>query len=268
MCQRKYALDIISETGMLGAKPAEFPMEQNQRLALANGKLLDDPEQYRRLIVRLIYLGVTRPDLAYSVHILSQFMQQPRVEHWDAALRIVRYLKKNPGQGILLRADSDLSLQGWCDSDWASCPITRRSLSGWFVLLGYSPISLKTKKQQTFSRSSAEAEYRSMAAITCELKWLQQLLGELGVQHKKGMRLYCDSQSALYIAQNPVFHERTKHIEVDCHFVRDAIKDGLIVPAYVSTTLQLADIFTKALGKQKFEFLLRKMGVQDLHAPT
>ena len=130
MCQRKYALDIISETGLLGSKPAEFPMEQNHKLALASGKLLDDAEQYRRLVGRLIYLGVTRPDLAYSVHILSQFMQQPREEHWEAALRVVQYLKKNPRQGILLRADSDLTIEGWCDSDWASCPLTRRSLSG------------------------------------------------------------------------------------------------------------------------------------------
>lgn len=124
MCQHKYALDIISETGLLGSKPAEFPMEQNHKLALASGKLLENAESYRRLVGHLIYRGVTRPDLAYSVHILSQFMQTPREEHWEAALRIVRYLKKNPGQGILLRADSELSLEGWCDSDWASCPLT------------------------------------------------------------------------------------------------------------------------------------------------
>lgn len=136
------------------------------------------------------------------------------------------------------------------------------------MLLGYSPISWKTKKQQTVSRSSAEAEYRSMASITCELKWLKQLLGDLGVRHEKGMRLYCDSQSALYIAQNPVFHERTKHIEADCHFVRDAIVEGLIDPSYISTKVQLADIFTKALGKSKFDFLLGKLGVRDLHALT
>lgn len=268
LCQRKYTLEIISETGLLGAKPAAFPMEQNHNLALAKGEFLADPAPYRRLVGRLIYLSVTRPDLAYSVHILSQFMQQPREDHWEAALRVVRYLKKSPGQGILLRADSDLSLEGWCDSDWASCPLTRRSLTGWFVLLGCSPVSWKTKKQQTVSRSSAEAEYRSMAATVCELKWLKQLLGDLGVRHPKGMKLYCDSQSALYIAQNPVFHERTKHIEADCHFVRDAVTEGMICPSYVSTSVQLADIFTKALGKAKFEFLLRKLGVRDLHAPT
>ncbi|XP_021735700.1 geraniol 8-hydroxylase-like [Chenopodium quinoa] len=156
LCQRKYTLDIISETGLLGAKPSGFPMEQNHRLARANGEFLQYPEAYRRLVGRLIYLGVTRPDLAYSVHILSQFMQAPRIEHWEAALRVV-------------------------------------------------------------------------------------------------------SESALHIARNPVFHERTKHIEVDCHFVRDAITEGLISPSHVSTKDQLADIFTKALGKAQFDKLLSKL---------
>ena len=268
LCQRKYALEIIGETKMLDDKPHEFPMEQNHKLALASGPLLKDPESYRRLVGRLIYLSVTRPDLAYSVHILSQFMQEPRHEHWEAALRVVRYLKKNPGQGILLKTDSKLQLEGWCDSDWASCPLTRRSLTGWLVLLGFSPVSWKTKKQPTVSRSSTEAEYRSMAATTCELKWLKQLLGDLGVSHPTGMRLYCDNQSALHIAQNPVFHERTKHIEADCHFVRDAVTSGIISPSYVPTSVQLADIFTKALGKTQFEFLLRKLGIRDNNAPT
>ncbi|XP_062118484.1 uncharacterized mitochondrial protein AtMg00810-like [Humulus lupulus] len=170
LCQRKYALDIISEVGLLGAKPAGSPIEQNHRLAHAKGELLAKPESYRRLMGRLIYLAVTRLDLSYSVHVLSQFMQHPKHEHWDATIRVVRYLKGAPGHGILLRSDSDLSLQGWCDSDWVACPLTRRSLTGWLVFLGQSPISWKTKKQPTISRSSTEAEYRYMAYITCELE--------------------------------------------------------------------------------------------------
>ncbi|RVW82223.1 Retrovirus-related Pol polyprotein from transposon RE2 [Vitis vinifera] len=197
LCQRKYTLDIVSEAGLLGAKLCGLPIEQNHRLGLANGELLSNPESYRRLVGRLIYLAVTRPDLAYSVHILSQFMQEPRIEHWEAALRVVRYLKGTPGQGILLRADSDLSLQGWCDSDWAACPVTRRSLSGWLVFLGQSPISWKTKKQHTVSRSSAEVEYRAMAAVTCELKWLKGLLLSLGVHHPK--------QSSSFVIVNQPF---------------------------------------------------------------
>jgi hypothetical protein len=268
LCQRKYALDIISEAGLLGARPTTVPLEQNHRLALSTSTALADPEQYRRLVGRLIYLCFTRPELSYSVHILSQFMQCPREAHWEAALRVVRYLKGNPGQGVFLSSESDLRLHGWCDADWAGCPLTRRSLTGWIVFLGNSPVSWKTKKQHIVSRSSAEAEYRSMAMTTCELTWLKALLESLGVSHPTPMSLHCDSQSALHMSQNPVFHERTKHIEVDCHFIRDAIVAGSITTKFVTSSLQLADIFTKALGKQQYEFLLRKLGIRDLHAPT
>lgn len=122
----------------------------------------------------------------YSVHILSQFMQAPREEHWEAALIESSTISEKVSRTgyILLYFDSALQLEGWCDSDWESCPLTRRSLTGWFVLLGFSPVSWKNKKQNTVSRSSEEAEYRSMAALTCELKWLKQLLRDLGVDHK------------------------------------------------------------------------------------
>ncbi|KAJ4771370.1 Retroelement pol polyprotein-like [Rhynchospora pubera] len=266
LCQRKYTLDIVAECGLLGGKPAAFPIEQNYNLSIASGKPMEDPERYRRLIGRLIYLTITRPDLCYSVHILAQFMHAPLDVHYDAAIRVMRYLKGSPGQGILLSANSDLTLYGYCDSDWATCPLTRRSLTGYFVMLGTSPISCKTKKQHTVSRSSAEAEYRSMATTACELTWLKALLQSLGVSHAQPMKLMCDSQAALHIAANPVFHERTKHIEIDCHFVRDQIQAGCIIASHVRTNEQLADIFTKALGKRQFHYLLGKLGILNLHA--
>ncbi|KAH9668922.1 retrovirus-related pol polyprotein from transposon RE1 [Citrus sinensis] len=268
LSQRKYVLDIISEAGLLGAKPAPFPLEPNHQLALAEGPYFSDPVKYRRLVGILIYLSATRPELSYSVHLLSQFMQQPREQYWEAALRVVRYLKGNLGQGVFLSSDCDLQLYGWCDSDWASYPLSRRSLSGWFVMLGSSLISWKFKKQHTVAQSSTEAEYRAMATVTCELKLLKGLLMSVGVDHSRPMHLYCDSQAALHLAANPVFHEQTKHIEVDCHFVRDETQRRNIRPVYVSTNIQLADIFTKALGSKEFEFLLRKLGIRDLHAPT
>lgn len=151
MCQRKYTLDILNECGMLACKPCSFPMEQNHRLALAEDSPYSDPSQYRRLVGRLIYLTITRPEITYSVHILSQFMQAPKQEHWNAAMRVLRYLKSSPGQGIILPKDNDLHLVGYCDSDWASCPLTRRSVSGYLMKLRSAPISWKTKKQTIVS---------------------------------------------------------------------------------------------------------------------
>ncbi|CAM8954310.1 unnamed protein product [Rhodiola kirilowii] len=268
LSQRKYTLDILSEVGLLAAKPCGFPMEQHHQLVVSTSPPLSDPERYRRLVGRLIYLTITRPELSYSVHTLAQFMQNPKSHHWHAALRVLHYLKGHPGQGLLLSAQSSLQLTAFCDSDWASCPITRRSISGYFIMLGKSPISWKTKKQTTISRSSVEAEYRSMASTCCELVWLKSLLHSLGVGHNSPMRLYCDSQAALHIAANPVFHERTKHIEIDCHLIRDYIQSGTIITSYIPTTQQPADLFTKALGKVQFQLLLGKLGIIDPHAPT
>jgi len=132
---------------------------------------------------RLIYLTITRPDLCCAVHILSQFMQAPREEHMNAARRILCYIKGSPDCGLVIHAHSDLQLIGYCDSDWGACPITRQSLTGYLVTLGDSPISWKTKKQTTVSQSFAEAEYRSIAAVTSELVWLKSLLASFGIFH-------------------------------------------------------------------------------------
>ncbi|KAI4365651.1 hypothetical protein MLD38_021617 [Melastoma candidum] len=252
---------------MLGCRPSPFPIEQRHQLQLSSSPLLEDPARYRRLVGRLIYLNVTRPEISYSLHVLAQFMQAPRQDHWDAAIRVLRYLKSCPGQGLLIEPQS-LVLTAYCDSDWASCPLTRRSVTGYFMTLGGCPISWKTKKQITVSRSSAEAEYRSMAAAVSEILWLRGLLSSLGVQLPASTRLFCDNQAALHIAANPVFHERTKHIEIDCHFVREHIRSGLVITSHLPTTFQLADIFTKALGRDRFNFLLAKLGIRNLHAPT
>ncbi|KAL5724899.1 hypothetical protein ACHQM5_008106 [Ranunculus cassubicifolius] len=268
LTQRKYTMDILSDSGVIGGRISEFPMEQHINLHATTGTLLPDPSIYRRLIGRLLYLTVMRPDINFAVHHLSQFMHSPRTIHMDAANRVLRYLKGSINKGILLSSSSSLHVTGFCDSDWASCPVTRRSTSGYSTFLGSSPISWKTKKQPTISRSSAEAEYRSMATLTCELQWLKFLLADLGITHNAPMTMFCDNQAALHISQNPVFHERTKHIELDCHVVREKIQEKLLTPRYIPSSSQIADIFTKPISKDSFLNLVRKLGVLDIHTST
>ena len=153
----------------------------------------------------------------------------------QAANRILQYINRTPGQGVFFPYDSDLQLKAYCDADWVGCPETRKSLIGYCVFLGELLISWRSKKQSMVSRSSAEVEYRSMSTTTCEVTWLLFLLKDLHVKHDKPVLLYCDNQAALHIAANPIFHERSKHIEADCHIVRNRVLDGTIKTCHVAS---------------------------------
>lgn len=265
--QRNYTLQLIEDLGLLGAKPATTPMDPRVNLHSDMGNLYDDPSRYRRLIGRLLYLNITRPDISFSIQKLSQYVSSPRTPHFEAACHLVRYLKQSPGQGIFLSATSTLNLRAFSDSDWGKCLDSRKSVTGYCVFLGDSLISWKSKMQPTVSRSSAEAEYRAIASTTCELIWLKQLLRDFGIHHSHAALLFCDNDSAIKIANNPTFHERTKHIEIDLHFVRDKVVDKTIRLMPIRTQFQLVDLFTKPLPATKLIPFMSKMSLQNIYSP-
>lgn len=268
VCQRKYALDVLANTGLLASKPAATPMQRGTKLSQKLGTPLADPISYRRLIGKLIYLTNTRPDISYSVQQLSQFTNTPTTLHHDSAIRILRYIKSSPALGLFFPSNSHLQLKGFCDSDWATCPDSRKSISGFCIFLGESLISWKSKKQATVSKSSSEAEYRAMASIVCELQWLTYLLKDFNVPYDSPSLLYCDSQSARHIAANSSFHERTKHIELDCHIVREKLQQKLFHLLPVSSSQQLADCLTNPLDPLPFNSFITKLGLKNIYSPA
>lgn len=267
LCQRKYTLDILSDSGMLACRPAATPMDCTTHLQSQGDPLpATAASSYRRLIGRLIYLTNTRPDISYVVQQLSQFMNVPTIDHQKAASRVLRYLKGSPGQGLFYPASGSIHIQAFSDSDWAGCRDTRRSITGYSIFLGNSLISWKSKKQSTVSRSSSKAEYRALAATTCEIQWLTYLLLEFRISFNQPANLFCDNNSAIQIASNQVFHERTKHIELDCHIVREKCLSGLLKLLPVRSSMQLADAFTKALQPASFKFMISKLGMMNIYS--
>ncbi|GJV84746.1 ribonuclease H-like domain-containing protein [Tanacetum coccineum] len=223
LSQRKYCLELLHEFGLLAAKHVDTPLAENATLNHTESDddhLLVNVSNYQRLVGKLIYLTNTRPDIPYDVHCLSQYMHYPLNSHLDATLRVLRYLKGSPGSGIQINKTGNLKLRAYADYDWARCHATRKSVSGYCVFLGDSLVTWKRKKQSSLSRSSAEAEYGNMASATFEVIWLSNLLSDMGVKNILPVVMYCDNSSALQIAAKPVFHEKSKHFEIDVHLVR------------------------------------------------
>ncbi|KAG6428886.1 hypothetical protein SASPL_106925 [Salvia splendens] len=177
--QRKYTLDLLKDTWLLGCKPSNVPMDPLKKLRLDSGTPLKDASKYRRLIGRLLYLCITRPYVTFAVHKLSKYVSNPSDEHWEAAEKILRYLKGTPGHGLFYSSSSKINLSIFSDADWAACPDTRKSMTGYCLFISSSLISWKAKKQNTIAHSSAEAEYNPYHSI--EKQWYLILLEYGGV---------------------------------------------------------------------------------------
>ncbi|RVX23040.1 Retrovirus-related Pol polyprotein from transposon TNT 1-94 [Vitis vinifera] len=224
--------------------------------------------RYQRLVGRLIYLSDTRPDIGFAVSAISQFMHSPTEEHMEAVYRILRYLKMTPGKGLFFRKTENRDTEVYSDADWAGNIIDRRSTSGYCSFVWGNLVTWRSKKQSVVARSSAEAEYRALAQGICEGIWIKRVLSELGQTSSSPILMMCDNQAAISIAKNPVHHDRTKHVEIDRHFITEKVTSETVKLNYVPTKHQTADILTKALPRPNFEDLTCKLGLYDIYSPA
>ena len=264
--QRKYTLDLLKETGMLGSRPSKTPIELGDKKKMFDGGPVDKG-RYQQLVGKLIYLSHTRPDIAFAVSLVSQYMHDPCQGHLNAVYRILRYLKQTPGKGLFFKKNTERKVEVFTDADWAGSIDDRKSTSGYCTKIWGNVVTWRSKKQTVVARSSAEAEYRAMAHGVCEAIWIKRLLEELKIEYEAPIQLYCDNQSTISIAHNPIHHDRTKHVEVDRHFIKEKIDGGIISIRDVHTDHQLADILTKGLSDQVFNFLVNKLGLINIYSP-
>ncbi|GKU97204.1 hypothetical protein SLEP1_g10374 [Rubroshorea leprosula] len=251
----------------LGLEIASTHFEPNVRFTSMDGSPLASLTCYRQLVGSLIYLTTTRPYIAYAVHVVSQFMATPYFTHYAVVLCIIRYIKGTIFHGLHFSTHSSLELCAYSDADWAGDSDYRKSTTGYCLFLGDSLISWRSKKQTVPSCFSTEAEYRALGDTTSELLNLCWLLKDMDVPQPPVTNLYCDNQSVMQIAHNDVFHKRTKHIEVDCHFIRHHVAQGTIHLVFIGSANQLVDFFTKAHFLGRFRTLISKLKLVSSQPP-
>ncbi|KAJ9561853.1 LOW QUALITY PROTEIN: hypothetical protein OSB04_007013 [Centaurea solstitialis] len=262
--QRKYILDILEDCGLQGCKPSPFPIEQNLKLDRADKEPKVDAGRYRRIVGRLLYLQATRPDITYSVNVLSQFVADPRQPHLDAAHRVLRYLKGTPGQGVFFHVREDVHSRPTVTRTGSDVPTPEGHELGICSFLVVHQYPGKPRSNQ-LSRVPLLKQNIGPWRLP-ETLWVRWLLKELDVDMAKPTPLFCDNQTARHIANNPVFHERTKHVEMDCFFC--PVESQEIEPLSIASTMQIVDLLTQGLGTEQLRFLLGKLGTRNLHAPT
>ena len=260
--QTKYTQDLIKRFGMKDAKPAKTPMGTDGHTDLNKGGKSVDQKAYRSMIGSLLYLCASRPDIMLSVCMCARFQSDPKECHLVAVKRILRYLVATPCFGLWYPKGSTFDLIGYSDSDYAGCKVDRKSTSGTCQFLGRSLVSWNSKKQTSVALSTAEAEYVAAGQCCAQLLWMRQTLRDFGYNLSK-VPLLCDNESAIRMAENPVEHSRTKHIDIRHHFLRDHQQKGDIEVFHVSTENQLADIFTKPLDEKTFCRLRSELNVLD-----
>jgi hypothetical protein len=247
---------------MKDAKPAKTPMGTDGHVDLNKGGKSVDQKAYRSMIGSLLYLCASRPDIMLSVCMCARFQSDSRECHLVAVKRILRYLVATPCFEIWYPMGSTFDLIGYSDSDYVGCKVDRKSTSGTCQFLGRSLVSWSSKKQTSVALSTAEAEYVAAGQCCAQLLWMRQTLQDFGYNMSK-VPLLCDNESAIRMADNPIEHSHTKHIDIRHHFLRDHQQKGDIEVFYVSTENRLADTFTKPLDEKTFCRLRSELNVLD-----
>ncbi|KAG1337790.1 Retrotransposon protein [Cocos nucifera] len=223
LSQEKYAIDLLEKFHMLNCKPAKTPMNSNDKLMVEDGSDKADEKVFRSMVGGLIFLTHTRPDIMFAVSLISRFMHSPSNHHFGAAKRVLRYVAGTTSLGIMYSKVNDFKLLSFTDSSWADCADDRKSTTGYCFSFGSGLISWCSKKRPTIALSSIEAEHIACTVAACQAVWLRRILSDLKKKQAAATPLICDNKSAIVLANNPIFHGRSKHIEVRCHFIGELV---------------------------------------------
>ncbi|GJT56017.1 retrovirus-related pol polyprotein from transposon TNT 1-94 [Tanacetum coccineum] len=265
--QSKYALESLKKYGFDSCDPVDTPMVEKSKLDEDKEGKAVDPSHYRGMIGTLLYLTASRPDLQFAICMCARYQARPTEKHLNAVKRIFRYLKGTVHRGLWYPKDSSIALTAFADADHAGCQDTRRSTSGSMQLLGDRLVSWSSKRQKSAAISSTEAEYIALSGCCAQILWMRSQLTDYGFGFNK-IPMYCDNKSAIALCCNNVQHSRSKHIDIRFHFIKEHVENGVIELYFVNTEYQLADIFTKALGRNRIEFLINKLGMRSFTPET
>ena len=265
LSQQRYVLNISTEIGFLDCKPALTPIDPNSKLSLNEGDPKTDQGEYQRLVGKLICLAITRPDISYTVNVLSQVIHDPRMSHLQIAHRVLRYLKGTIGYGIKFTKRNSLSINVYRNSDFANSRIDRKSITCMCTFLGNNLVSWKSKKQKYVSLSSAESELIALETGVKEPLWIKNLFSELNIKIVLPITLMSDNKFALSMIHDPIQHELTKHIDMDRNFIKERIEEKTLCTPYIPSEYNCADMFTKGVTKPHLDRFLTKLKVENIH---
>ena len=262
LSQPGYNRTILERYGMQNSKPANTPLSSGARLTKATtADALTDRKEYQSMVGSIMYgMLATRPDLAQCIQQISQFSQTPTRAHEKAAKQALRYVNGTINQGITFNGNLGMKLELWSDANWGG-EEGRESVSGFIGTLAGGAVTYSSKKQATVALSSTESEYMALLHALKEQIWLLRFLREIGHNIDDQNLIYCDNQSAIALAHNPQHHARTKHVDIQYHFVRNCVEDGTTRLEYCPTEDMVADGLTKALGPERHRKLAKMMGM-------